>query len=75
MSVNPRKSNASGFPSPLLTLLTSANRPNSGRRVFVWVQFQPELLQPFPKFPQEPIRVSPVHFSSTTSLSKRDQTL
>ena len=40
MCVNPRKSNVSGFPSPLRFRFSSANLPNSIRPRLVWVQFQ-----------------------------------
>jgi hypothetical protein len=48
MCVNPRKSNVSGFPSPLRFRFSSANLPNSIRRVFSGCSFQPEHGQTFP---------------------------
>ena len=46
MNVNPRNVKVSGLPCPRRFRLTAAKRPNSIRRVFTPMQFEPELLKP-----------------------------
>src|SRR5205807_3428936 len=58
MCVNPRKSNVSGFPSPLFPALFGIS-PELNPARFVWVQFQPEFSQPFPKLVQKAVCVIP----------------
>src|SRR6266496_1327252 len=57
MWVRPKKSNVSGFPSPLRLRFSSANRPNSIRPRLIRVKFQPKLSQSLPQIFQEAIRV------------------